>query len=160
LVTAARGFLLVWLCAVVAACSVQAPKPTADHSAVKDALYRQYGEWRGVPYRLGGVSKSGIDCSALVQIAYKNVFAMDLPRSTWDQSRVGVAVKPAQRRSGDLVFFKTGLWGNHVGIYLENGRFMHASASKGVMISNIEDAYWQKHYWKTLRPASSALASR
>ncbi len=159
---AARVLVVAAICVLLSACSGPASKPgtAASQPAVRDALYRQYNEWRGVPYRLGGVSKSGVDCSALVQITYKNLFSMDLPRNTWDQSRVGSVVKPGERRSGDLVFFKTDMWGNHVGIYLEDGRFMHASASRGVMISNLEDTYWKRHYWKTLRPMASSLVSR
>jgi len=153
---------MVAVCFLLSACSGPASKSSisASQPAVRDALYRQYNEWRGVPYRLGGGSKSGVDCSALVQITYKNLFSVDLPRNTWDQSRVGTVVKPGERRSGDLVFFKTDMWGNHVGIYLEDGRFMHASASRGVMISNLEDPYWKRHYWKTLRPMPSLLVSR
>jgi cell wall-associated NlpC family hydrolase len=58
------------------------------------------------------------------------------------------------------VFFKTGFWSKHVGIYLENGNFMHASASSGVMISNLADTYWRDRYWKSLRPESMRLARR
>lgn len=155
-----RNLLLVLCCATLAACSSNSSKPVTGRDDVRDALYQQFSEWRGVPYRLGGVSKKGVDCSALVQITYRDAFSVDLPRSTWDLARVGTPVKPEDRRSGDLVFFKIGLWDNHVGIYLENGRFMHASASQGVMISSLQEPYWQQRYWKTLRPLPAELASR
>jgi cell wall-associated NlpC family hydrolase len=105
-----------------------------------------------VPYRMGGNSRAGVDCSALVQLAYLNAFSRNLPRTTEDQVRVGAEVRAGDERSGDLIFFKTGFWSRHVGIYLGDGRFMHASASKGVMISSLSEPYWQARYWKAKRP--------
>lgn len=153
-------FCLSLACLVIAACSNSPSRPVASDGDIKNALYQQYSQWRGVPYRLGGSSKQGVDCSALVQLTYKNAFYLDMPRTTEEQAQAGMPVKDGQRRSGDLVFFKTGFWNKHVGIYLEDGKFMHASASSGVMISSLNDAYWQKHYWKTLRPWPLELASR
>jgi len=158
--------LLVWSlltalwCVGLLGCSSQPSQPASDQRAVRDALYQQYGAWRGVPYRLGGLSTRGVDCSGLVQLTYQNVFSHQLPRTTKDLARVGKPVKPGERRSGDLVFFKIGLWQDHVGIYLENGKFMHASASKGVMISSLDETYWHQRYWKTLRPLDLVVASR
>lgn len=155
---------LLCCCALISACSVspqqQAAAPVDPQAAVKTALYQQYHQWRGVPYRMGGGSKGGVDCSALVQITYKDVFDMSLPRSTSELADVGDDVKPGRERSGDLVFFKTSFWSRHVGIYLENGNFMHASSSRGVMISNLSEPYWRQHYWKTLRPAGDLVAGR
>lgn len=144
---AVTGLLLL-----MAACSSQPVlQPGGKTANVKQALLRQYESWQGVPYRLGGTTKRGVDCSALVQITYKELFALDLPRKTEDQSHLGSPVKTVNRQSGDLVFFKTGRTGRHVGIYLEDGRFMHASTRRGVMISNMSDNYWRRHYWKTQR---------
>ena len=154
-------FLLAWAVLLVAGCSSQVPRPVpASDIAVRSALHQKYEEWRGVPYRLGGTSKSGVDCSALVQIIYRDIFSVDLPRTTWDLSRVGARVDREQLKSGDLVFFKTALWGNHVGVYLGEGRFVHASASRGVIVSELANPYWRKHYWKSLRPVADGLASR
>ncbi|MDY0069516.1 MAG: NlpC/P60 family protein [Porticoccaceae bacterium] len=155
-------FLLALVCLWLAACSSQGPRTTqgGDHHAVRFALYDQFGEWRGVPYRMGGLSKSGVDCSGLVYLTFRDRFGIQLPRNTADLARAGDTVKPRDRRSGDLVLFRIHRGLNHVGIYLEEGRFMHASASSGVMISSLADPYWQQRYWKTVRPRSSLLAGR
>ena len=155
-----RSLLLALCCAGLVACSSQSSRPPAEQRLVRDALYQQYGAWRGVPYRLGGLSTQGVDCSGFVHLTYRDRFAVDLPRTTKELAKVGKPVKPKERRSGDLVFFKIGLWQDHVGIYLEDGRFMHASSSKGVMISSLHDGYWHKRYWKTLRPHHSSLVMR
>jgi murein DD-endopeptidase / murein LD-carboxypeptidase len=145
------GFIVL-VCVFLAGCSTTPDRSARQDAAVRDALYQQYHQWRGVPYRMGGNSKAGVDCSALVQITYLNAFARQLPRTTDDQAKVGSKVKRGQERSGDLVFFKTGFWRKHVGIYLGNNTFMHASASNGVMVSSLTDPYWNKHYWKSQRP--------
>ncbi|MGM0520112.1 MAG: NlpC/P60 family protein [Campylobacterota bacterium] len=110
-----------------------------------------YNEWRGVRYKWGGDSKSGIDCSAFVQKAYKNSFDLNIPRTTRYQHKVGKYINKSSLRLGDLLFFKTGQDSRHVGIYLDNGKFMHASTSKGVIISSLNNSYFKKHYWKAKR---------
>lgn len=157
--------LLVLVCLGLAACSSQPARQmksasAGEHHAIRFALYDQFGEWRGVPYRHGGLSKNGVDCSGLVYLTFRDRFGIQLPRNTKDLARTGTTVKPNERQSGDLVMFRINRGLNHVGIYLEDGRFMHASTSSGVMISSLNDGYWQKHYWKTVRPRPSLLASR
>ena len=107
--------------------------------------------WRGTPYRLGGTGRNGIDCSAFVMIAFRNTFGIVIPRCTYDQVRVGTHINKARLRAGDLVFFKTSRYSNHVGIYLKNGEFAHASASRGVTISSLYNGYWQSRYWTARR---------
>lgn len=163
--TTTRYLLLALVCLGLAACSSQPGKQVmsssaGDHNAIRFALYDQFGEWRGVPYRLGGLSKSGVDCSGLVYLTFRDRFGVQLPRNTKDLAKIGTTVRPNARQSGDLVMFRLNRGLNHVGIYLEEGRFMHASASSGVMISSLDDSYWQKHYWKTVRPAMALLAER
>ncbi len=119
--------------------------------SVKAALYDQFREWRGVRYRPGGLSKSGVDCSSFVYLTYWQRFGIELPRTTRYQSRFGRRVSQKRLRPGDLVFFKTGWFRRHVGIYLEGDRFMHVSSKKGVMQSNLDDPYWRKKYWKSVR---------
>lgn len=126
---------------------------------VKDALYAQYREWRGTPYRYGGLSKRGIDCSGFVYTTFRKHFDQHLPRTTAGQARVGYAVPRDAVTAGDLVFFRTSTKGRHVGIYIEDGQFLHASTSEGVVLSNLEDHYWSAHYWKAQRP-SDRLAGR
>lgn len=114
-------------------------------------LYDFYYEWKGVKYKYGGNSKRGIDCSALIQKAYKHKLNIKLPRTTFYQSKLGKYVNINQLKTGDLVFFKTGKNSRHAGIYMKNGTFMHASTSKGVIISKLNNSYFKRHYWKSQR---------
>jgi lipoprotein Spr len=109
-----------------------------------------YSEWEGVEYKLGGDSKNGIDCSGFTQKAFKEKFNMTMPRTTTMQSQVGKEIDKSELKSGDLIFFKTGDI-NHVGIYLENGMFIHASTKTGVTISELDNSYFSKSYWKAQR---------
>ena len=122
-----------------------------DEHKVRQILNQQYNDWRNVKHRMGGMSKKGIDCSGLVYQTYKTKLGVELPRSTEDQSKIGLSVKQEQLRAGDLVFFKTGVFKRHVGMYIEDGDFLHVSASKGVMVSNLENPYWRGAYWKARR---------
>jgi len=121
-------------------------------SKVQSLLRRQYKEWKGVRYRLGGDSKRGIDCSAFVRTAMKSGLGVSLPRTTALQSGVGNTISKSQLQPGDLVFFKTGfLKRRHVGIYMGNQVFLHASTSRGVVLSKLNSSYWQEHYWHSRR---------
>ncbi|MCC7134863.1 MAG: C40 family peptidase [Nitrosomonas sp.] len=123
----------------------------ADIKAILDRLYAHYQQWRGVPYRLGGESRSGIDCSALVRTVYQSAFGLNLPRATGIQAQLGNEIGRHELKAGDLVFFKTGKRTRHVGIYLEDKKFLHASTSAGVTISHMENIYWRSRYWKSVR---------
>lgn len=128
------------------------PKPSPSPSElVKTRLYEQYQDWKGTRYQLGGMSKRGIDCSALVLLTYRDHMGIELPRTTQYQVLAGKAIKRAQLRAGDLVFFRTGRRGRHVGIYIEDGQFLHASVSRGVTISHLSDHYWKSRYWRARR---------
>lgn len=118
---------------------------------VRDRLYSQYEEWRGVRYRLGGSDHSGVDCSALVKIIYQAEFGLTLPRTALSQASLGSEINQSRLMPGDLVFFKTGRRSNHVGIYLDSRQFLHVSSSKGVTISQLDDTYWKSRYWKSVR---------
>ena len=124
---------------------------TPANSPISKKLYQHYSEWQGVRYREGGMSKSGIDCSGFVHIAYKNKLQKPIPRSTELLSQSGRTVTLQQLRTGDLVFFKTGWKTRHVGIYMGNGQFMHASSSRGVMMSKLSNPYWSDAYWMARR---------
>jgi len=114
-------------------------------------LYSFYNEWQGVKYKFGGNSKSGIDCSALIQKAFKDKLDLVVPRTTLLQSKLGFEIDKSQLNTGDLVFFKTGKNSRHVGIYLEDGKFIHASTKRGVSISSLDNVYFKRHYWKSQR---------
>lgn len=110
-----------------------------------------YHNWKGTPYRYGGSSKKGIDCSAFVQVGYSSVYQKMLPRTTLELVKKGKQVKRHTAKEGDLVFFRTGRNSRHVGIYLGNSEFLHASQSKGVIISRLDNPYWKRHFWQIRR---------
>lgn len=115
-------------------------------------LYRYIDGWWATPYRLGGNGRDGIDCSAFVQALQSEVFGRSLPRVTRDQQSACRPVPDSERREGDLVFFRTGEQVMHVGVYLLDNRFVHASTSRGVIIDDIRSDYWRKSYLGTGRP--------
>ena len=114
-------------------------------------LNQQYREWRSVRYHLGGLSKKGIDCSGFVYLTFRDKFGLSLPRTTEKQYSSSKKIKKGNLKAGDLVFFKTGFKQKHVGIYLSGNKFLHASTSKGVMISNMGNPYWKKHFLNARR---------
>ncbi len=113
---------------------------------IKSRIMDQYADWKGVRYRLGGTTKRGIDCSAFVQTTFREQFGLNLPRSTSEQQGSGKEVSRNRLRPGDLVLFRAGSTGRHVGIYLGNDNFVHASTSSGVVISSLNDNYWKNRY--------------
>ncbi|OJW80970.1 MAG: hypothetical protein BGO69_19790 [Bacteroidetes bacterium 46-16] len=112
------------------------------------SLYQFIDEWYGVRYRYGGTDKSGIDCSAFVQRLYEQVFGTDVVRTAFEQFQSVDLMKNINNlREGDLVFFRIHRKRiSHVGIYLVNNFFVHASLSQGVMISNLNEDYWQRFF--------------
>ena len=96
-------------------------------------------QYLGVPYKWGGADKAGMDCSGLVITVYRQVFDMRLPHNSGQLSRLGTPISRSNLALGDLVFFRTGNGTriSHVGIYLAESNFVHASSSKGVTISNM-----------------------
>lgn len=117
---------------------------------LNEELYDFYTKWEGVKYKLGGESKNGIDCSAFIKKAFEEKFDLEMPRTTTLQSEIGKEIDKNELEVGDLVFFRTGR-SNHVGIYIENGKFMHASTKVGVTISDLNNSYFNKNYWKAQR---------
>jgi cell wall-associated NlpC family hydrolase len=103
---------------------------------------------------MGGTDKGGVDCSGFVTTVYKNVFHTDLPRTTAAQLTTGTPVKRSALKAGDLVFFRPPGYPRHVGIYLDENRFLHASKSRGVTISRIDGYYWKRYFWTARRVLS------
>ena len=99
--------------------------------------------WLGTPYRRGGASEGGVDCSALAR-SILGELGVDLPRTTATQRQVGREVDRDQGRPGDLVFFRIGSRVNHVGILLDADRFLHASSSRGVEVARLDERYFAR----------------
>ncbi len=106
-------------------------------------------EWYGIPYHYGGTDKEGIDCSAFACLLIADVYQVnDLPRISRDQFTESRRIPKTHLREGDLVFFHTlgkGHTVTHVGVYLYNNRFIHASIA-GVQISDLSEGYYASHY--------------
>ena len=140
---------------VAAGCGSSAPlvlpeesgAATATEERIRDAV----SNWRGTPYEWGGTSRSGLDCSAFTQIIYRDVFGVDIPRTTTLQAREGAPVDPPQLKTGDLVFFHPREDLRHVGVYLGGRDFAHVSSNRGVTISRLDKRYWRKRYWTARR---------
>ncbi len=129
----------------------QVAKADAADRDVEKRLRREYRRWQGTRHRLGGTGSRGIDCSGFVQTVYKDVFKVDLPRTTKAQVRQGRPIPFKELQAGDLVFFQPPSYPRHVGIYLGGAEFVHASKNKGVTVSKIDSTYWEKHYWTARR---------
>lgn len=105
------------------------------------------------PYKYGGNTQKGMDCSAFTLQVYKNSLAIDLPRSTSQQFKLGNKIEKEELKFGDLVFFNTRRksFPGHVGIYLGENQFVHASRSLGVTVSSLDAAYYKKRYVEARR---------
>ncbi len=130
--------------------SVELTGKIRDHSdsyEIEKRIRDEYMRWKGTQHSLGGTDQNGIDCSAFVQAVCKKIFNIALPRTTKEQVREGVYISREKLKAGDLVFFKPPTYPRHVGIFLSGDEFVHASKSKGVIISKIDPYYWGKCYW-------------
>jgi lipoprotein Spr len=152
------------------------PTPTPDKSDDQESLAKDYMsqimgvalnatsnvklfqfvyDWIGTPYRFGGSSKKGIDCSAFTKELYEKVFDLDIKRNSRDIFSMVTPVAKDDLKQGDLVFFKIHSRSiSHVGIYLGDGRFAHAS-SRGVAINNISDSYYSRYFYRGGRMLAS-----
>ena len=108
-------------------------------------LFRLLDEWMGTRYRLGGNGKGGIDCSALMQMLFTSLYGISLPRTAREQYHFSKKISRTELKEGDLVFFNTIGGISHVGMYLQNNKFIHAS-SGGVTISDLYEEYWMKRF--------------
>ncbi len=118
-------------------------------------LFHFVYDWIGTPYRFGGSSKKGIDCSAFTKQLYSQVFNLDIKRNSRDIFSMVSPVSKDDLKEGDLVFFKIHSRSiSHIGIYLGNNRFAHASM-KGVAISSLDDPYYSRYFYKGGRVLSA-----
>jgi cell wall-associated NlpC family hydrolase len=154
-----KSIVTIGLLSILVGCVSNQSRPQVSDSnesihplkKVEMDLLGYYSDWQGTPYRLGGNSRKGIDCSAFVQNAYQSVFDVKVPRTTLGQAKLGSSIKKADVLPGDLVLFKTSRSVRHVGVVVNGNKFMHVSEKKGVMISALDNVYWRKKYWKAVR---------
>ncbi|MBR0061100.1 MAG: C40 family peptidase [Selenomonadaceae bacterium] len=112
-----------------------------SHRIINNAM-----DYIGVPYVFGGTSPYGFDCSGYVQYVFANA-GISLPRTADVQYEVGTPISTTELVAGDLVFFSTYTWGaSHVGIYLGDNNFIHASSSRGISVDSLGSSYWSSHY--------------
>lgn len=113
------------------------------------ALYNAIDPWMGTPYKYGGTTKSGVDCSGFVGAVFKTAYGITLHRVARDMQQDVTFVSKSDLREGDILFF-TNSKGNvsHVGIYLNDNTFVHSSTSNGVSLSNLSSTYWAQHFYK------------
>ncbi|MGG8472447.1 C40 family peptidase [Rahnella sp. PAMC25617] len=119
---------------------------TGNSENIKSALLAEYPRWKGTHYRWGGTTHKGVDCSALMQHLFRDSLQKRLPRTTFQQIRNGRKVSKNSLKPGDLVFFKTSPGDRHVGVYVGDHQFIHASKIEGVTISSLDNQYWVDHY--------------
>lgn len=156
-----RSYLL-WFCvvflSVLASCGSR--KSTSNTKAARAAdamanlkskqLYRFINNWTGVKYRLGGLDKSGIDCSGFALLLQKHIYGKSLPRRSKDQADAVRKKSLGNLKEGDLIFFSFGgKEVDHVGVYLNGDFFVHASTTRGVMVDDLSLPVYQRAIVKT-----------
>lgn len=128
-------------------------------SAQEGELVQEAKKWLGTKYRYGGHSRSGTDCSGMVMEVYRKVCDVKLPRSSREQCDFCKKIKRDELRRGDLVFFSTGKGKStvsHVGLYIGDGEIIHASSSRGVIVSRLDERYFQRAYHSSGRVMATA----
>ena len=157
--------LLLFLSSLLAACGSIRPAPRYTDSsdaggvvhdlqqrrrATPNRLARVVEGYLGIPYKWGGTTRAGMDCSAFTRAIFRETYGVELPRTSKQMYGVGRAITQKQDlKPGDLVFFKNTYSGpgvSHVGIYLGEGRFAHASSSKGGTITPLDNPYFHPRY--------------
>ncbi len=124
-------------------------------------LLKLIDEWWGTRYCMGGNSKECIDCSAFVQVIISNIYGINLPRTASDQYGSADKIGLEELQEGDLVFFRTsGRDISHVGIYMLNNKFVHASTSNGVMFNDLNDVYWREKFKGAARVSNKTFGTR
>ncbi len=112
-------------------------------------LYQFIYDWIGTPYRFGGSSRKGIDCSAFTKEIYSKVFNTVIQRNSREIFSMTTPVNREDLKEGDLVFFKIKSRSiTHVGVYLGNNRFAHASTTRGVSLSSLDEPYYKRYFYK------------
>lgn len=156
--------LLIGLCLLLGLASCKTQAPRLDYKAIAEAsrrldmdigytdnpkLYLESADWIGTPYRNGGNTKRGVDCSGFTKQVFSKTYGIDLQRTTQGQTKQIRKVSKGNLKEGDLVFFSSPRSRKrvaHVGIYLKDNLFVHASTSRGVIVSNLKSKYYRQHW--------------
>lgn len=159
---AIKRIYLLWLCviflSVLASCGSRKNISNTKAARAADAmanlkskpLYRFVSNWTGVKYRLGGLDKSGIDCSGFALLLQKDIYGKSLPRRSRDQADVVKKRNYSSLKEGDLIFFSFGgKEVDHVGVYLNGDFFVHASTTRGVIVDDLSLPVYQRAIVKT-----------
>jgi len=120
-------------------------------NSIQNKILKEFRKWEGTPHKMGGNSKKGIDCSGFAHYMYNKLFNIKAPRSTKLFLKYGMQIKKDQLYSGDVVIFRPPTYPYHVGIYVGDNKFIHASTTKGVMMSDLDNRYWLKAYYMSRR---------
>lgn len=150
--------LLLLAALVQTGCASTAPHGGDQPGDAETALRSEVRTWVGTPHRMGGTTRRGADCSGFVQAVMRDALGVDVPRTTELQLDAGRSVRRKSLEAGDLVFFQNPNKSYHVGIYLSDGEFAHASSSRGVMLSTLDERYWRQHYIGARRVADARPA--
>ena len=112
-------------------------------------MYQTIYDWLGTPYKYSGDCKDGIDCSGFVAMLFKKVFGVELAASSAEIYKDAKPLKRTVLKPGDLVFFKIKKRRiSHVGVYIGNNKFAHASVQSGVIVSDLGEPYYKKYFYK------------
>ncbi len=122
-------------------------------------LYKNIDDWYGTRYRYGGTTTRGIDCSAFMQVLASYTFGWALPRTAHEQYALMSSIGKDDLQEGDFVFFNTKGGISHVGMYLQNNKFIHSSSSQGVSIGDLNSQYWSRRFIGARRMPESAAAN-
>ena len=119
----------------------------------ENQLWAEVDQWAGTPHKLGGTDRSGVDCSGFTSRVMLDVYHLKIPRTAESQYEKSRRVSDSRRRAGDLVFFRNvrGRGIDHVGVYLGDNKFTHATTKAGVIISDLNEDYYKKRYVGTCR---------
>ena len=120
-------------------------------SQKRHSLLQIYQRYQGTPYRYGGTTASGFDCSGFIQTVYREAYGFSTPRTTEQLARSGKPIRRDQLRAGDILIFRTSIKHLHAGVYIGNNQFIHASTSQGVVQSSLDNHYWLRHFIKARR---------
>lgn len=120
----------------------------SDKQVHDNRLYAFVNEWYGIPYKYGGCQKSGVDCSCFTYLLYDKVYGKTLLRTANEMFEQCEKISPDEACEGDLFFFKINSTKiTHVGVLVKHDLFVHSSSSRGVVVSSIKEAYYQKYFF-------------